>query len=83
MHYADLRRAREELTGPGGQFEIVEEEVPVKGGAAEKVRLRYAEGRPVVSQAPARQRAVAIATVSMLPGANMRFAIIAINLSKD
>ena len=27
MHYAELRRAREELTGPGGQFEIVEAEV--------------------------------------------------------
>ncbi|MCC6926284.1 class I adenylate-forming enzyme family protein [Novosphingobium sp.] len=27
MHYAELRRAREELTGPGGQFEIVEQEV--------------------------------------------------------
>ncbi len=27
MHYAELRAAREELTGPGGQFEIVEQEV--------------------------------------------------------
>lgn len=27
MHYAQLRAAREELTGPGGQFEIVEQEV--------------------------------------------------------
>jgi len=27
MHYADWRAAREELTGPGGQFEIVETEV--------------------------------------------------------
>jgi long-chain acyl-CoA synthetase len=27
MHYAELRRAREELTGPGGPFEIVEAEV--------------------------------------------------------
>jgi long-chain acyl-CoA synthetase len=27
MHYAELRRAREELTGPGGQFEIVEAEI--------------------------------------------------------
>ncbi|PKB14694.1 acyl-CoA synthetase (AMP-forming)/AMP-acid ligase II [Novosphingobium kunmingense] len=27
MHYAELRRAREELTGPGGQFEIVEQEI--------------------------------------------------------
>ncbi len=27
MHYAELRRARAELTGPGGQFEVVEEEI--------------------------------------------------------
>ncbi len=27
MHYAELRKAREELTGPGGAFEIVEAEV--------------------------------------------------------
>jgi long-chain acyl-CoA synthetase len=27
MHYAELRRAREELTGPGGQFEVIEEEI--------------------------------------------------------
>ena len=27
MHYAELRAVREELTGPGGQFEITEAEV--------------------------------------------------------
>ena len=27
MHYAELRAVREELTGPGGQFEIAEEEI--------------------------------------------------------
>ncbi len=27
MHYAELRQVREELTGPGGQFEIIEAEV--------------------------------------------------------
>lgn len=27
MHYAELRAVREELTGPGGQFEITEEEI--------------------------------------------------------
>ncbi|MEQ1497576.1 MAG: class I adenylate-forming enzyme family protein [Novosphingobium sp.] len=27
MHYAELRAVREELTGPGGQFEIVEQEI--------------------------------------------------------
>lgn len=27
MHFAELRQVREELTGPGGQFEIVEEQI--------------------------------------------------------
>ena len=27
MHYADLAKARAELTGPGGAFEIVEAEI--------------------------------------------------------
>ena len=27
MHYAELRQVREELTGPGGQFEIIEADV--------------------------------------------------------
>ena len=27
MHYAELSKAREELTGPGGDFEIVEEDI--------------------------------------------------------
>lgn len=64
-------------------FEIYEEEIAVKDAAPERVVLRYAGGRPVVSQDAARSRAVAFATVSMLPGANQRFAMIAINLSKD
>lgn len=64
-------------------FERHEEEIRVKDAPAERVTLRYAEGRPIISEDPARQRAVAFATVTMLPGANMRFAIIAINLSKD
>lgn len=64
-------------------FETFEDEIVVKGAPSERVRLRYAAGRPIVSQDVARGRAVAFATVSMLPGANQRFAIIAINLSKD
>lgn len=64
-------------------FEIFEDEIAVKGAPPERVPLRYAAGRPVVSQDAVRNRAVAFATVSMLPGANQRFAIIAINLSKD
>ena len=64
-------------------FETFEDEILVKGAPSERVTLRYAAGRPIVSQDAARNRAVAFATVSMLPGANQRFAIIAINLSKD
>ena len=64
-------------------FESFEDEIAVKGAPPERVTLRYAAGRPIVSQDAARDRAVAFATVSMLPGANQRFAIIAINLSKD
>lgn len=64
-------------------FESFEDEIAVKGAPSEKVTLRYAAGRPIVSEDVARHRAVAFATVSMLPGANMRFAIIAINLAKD
>jgi penicillin G amidase len=64
-------------------FEIFEDEIAVKGAPPERVTLRYAGGRPIVSQDAARNRAVAFATASMLPGANSRFAMIAINLSKD
>ncbi|MBH0014751.1 penicillin acylase family protein, partial [Pseudoalteromonas sp. NZS100_1] len=64
-------------------FETFEDEILVKGAPSERVTLRYAAGRPIVSDDAARNRAVAFATVSMLPGANQRFAIIAINLSKD
>jgi len=64
-------------------FETVEDEITVKGAPPERVTLRYAAGRPIVSQDAAKDRAVAFATVSMLPGANSRFAMIAINLSKD
>lgn len=64
-------------------FETFEDEIAVKGAPSERVTLRYAAGRPIVSQDAARGRAVAFATVSMLPGANQRFAMIAINLSKD
>lgn len=64
-------------------FERFEDEILVKDAPTQRVSLRYANGRPIVSEDAARSRAVAFATVSMLPGANMRFAMIAINLSKD
>lgn len=69
--------------GAWKRFETVEEEVLVKGAASERVTLRYAQGRPVVSEDPSRNRAVVQASVALLPGANMRFAIIAINLAHD
>lgn len=65
------------------RFETYEDEILVKDGPPQRVTQRYAQGRPIVAQDPARQRASAFATVSMLPGGNMRFAIIAINLAKD
>lgn len=64
-------------------FETHEEKIAVKGQAAETVVLRYAGGRPIIAHDPAKQRAIAFATVTMLPGANMRFAIVAMNLARD
>lgn len=69
--------------GKWTRFETFEDEVIVNGGKTERVTLRYAKGRPVIAATPESNRAVAFATVSMLPGANMSFAIIAINLAKD
>ncbi len=64
-------------------FETYSEELLVKGQASERFVLRYAQGRPIISRDPANNRAIAYATVTMLPGANMRFAIVAINLARD
>lgn len=69
--------------GEWKRFETVEEEITVKGAPSERATLRYAQGRPIISQDSARHRAVAFASVNMLPGANMRFAMIAINLAHD
>lgn len=65
------------------RFETYEEVIPVKGGGSETVTLRYAQGRPIIARDPEHNRATAFATVNMLPGANMQFAIIAINLAHD
>lgn len=64
-------------------FRRVEEAIPVKGGAARTVTLRYAEQGPVVSHDPARRRATAVASIGMQPGGHGAFAMIAINLAKD
>jgi penicillin amidase len=69
--------------GAWKRFETYEDQIPVRGGAAQTVTLRYAQGRPVLARDPQRRRATAFATVAMLPGANMRFAIIALNLATD
>jgi penicillin amidase len=69
--------------GQWKKFETIEEEIPVKGAPPRRVVLRYSQGRPIVSEDPSRRRAVAFADVSLLPGANMRFAMIAINLARD
>jgi penicillin amidase len=65
------------------RFERFDEDIAVKGEPPRRVTLRYAGGRPIVSADPAKARAVAFATVDMLPGALMKFAIIAINLAHD
>ncbi|WP_237452237.1 penicillin acylase family protein [Qipengyuania algicida] len=62
-------------------FDTFEELISVKGATAETVTMHYADGRPVIADEPDKNRAVAAATVSMLPGANMRFAIVAIDLA--
>jgi penicillin amidase len=69
--------------GQWKRFETHEEVIAVKGAAPQRVQLRYSAGRPIVSHDPTKQRAVAFATADMLPGALMRFAIIAINLATD
>ncbi len=69
--------------GQWKRFESFVEEIAVKDAPPERVVLRYSQGRPIVSQDPSRHRAVAFASVSLLPGANMRFAMIAINLAHD
>ena len=69
--------------GEWKRFETVEEDIAVKGAPSQRVVLRYSQGRPIISQDPARNRAVAFADVALLPGANMRFAMIAINLARD
>ncbi len=81
LHPDDPERYRHD--GGWKRFDRVEETIAVKGGAPERVTLRYTVQGPVVSHDPARRRATALATVSMLPGAADCFAMIAINLARD
>jgi penicillin amidase len=78
---ADPERYRHD--GGWKRFDLVEESIAVKGGAPERVTLRYAVQGPVVSHDPARHRATALATISMQPGGDGAFAMIAINLAQD
>lgn len=81
LHPEDPERYRHD--GGWKRFERVEETIPVKGGASERVTLRYAVQGPVIAHDPARRRASVLGTVSMQPGAADSFAMIAINLAKD
>lgn len=61
----------------------VEEKIAVRGAPDEVVQLHYCGDCPIISGDPASGRVVAIQSVSMLPGANMQFAIAAMNLARD
>lgn len=81
LHPDDPERYRHD--GGWKRFERVEETIAIKGGATQRITLRYAAQGPVISHDPARRRATALAAVSMQPGAADSFAMIAINLAKD
>ncbi|MGH6617665.1 penicillin acylase family protein [Sphingomonas sp.] len=65
------------------RFEQVVESIPVKGGAAQKITLRYSVQGPVISHNPRRHRATVLGSIMLQPGASGAFAMIAINLAKD
>lgn len=81
LHPNDPEQYRHE--GGWKRFQRVEEAIAVKGGAPHRVTLRYSVQGPVISHDPARRRATALAAISMQPGGDGAFAMIAINLSKD
>jgi len=65
------------------RFTRVEEFIAVKDGDALTVTLRHAAQGPVIATDPSRRRATVLSSVSLRPGANMTFAIIALNLAHD
>lgn len=65
------------------RFGIATETIRVKDAADMVVTLRTAEQGPVLLHDPARRRATAMASASLRPGANMTFAIIALNLARN
>lgn len=65
------------------RFESVTETIRVKDAPDTHITIRHAAHGPVLSHDPALGRATAMASVSLRPGANMSFAIIALNLAKN
>jgi len=69
--------------GAWKRFETVRQTIQVKDAPEAVVTFRHAVYGPVLSHDPDRRRATAMASVSLRPGANMTFAIIALNLAKN
>lgn len=69
--------------GQWKRFDVTTETIRVKDAAEVVVTLRSAHHGPVLLHDPARNRATAMASVSLRPGANMTFAIIALNLARN
>ncbi len=69
--------------GQWKRFAQVTETIRVKDGDDVVVTLRHAEQGPVLFHDSSHGRATAMASVSLRPGANMTFAIIALNLAKN
>ncbi|KTF68362.1 penicillin acylase family protein [Sphingomonas sp. HT-1] len=65
------------------RFETVTHTIRVKDAPDVRVASRHAEYGPVLRHDPKTLRATAMASVSLRPGANMTFAIIALNLAKN
>jgi penicillin amidase len=78
---ADPERYRH--AGGWKRFERVEETLMVRGAPSRRLILRYSVHGPVLLHDPARRRATALASVTMMPGAMGSFAMIAINLARD
>ncbi len=65
------------------RFTTVDEAIAVKDAPPKVVKLRFSVHGPVLAHDPARRRATALASVTMMPGAMGGFAMIAINLARD
>ena len=81
LHPDDLETYRHD--GVYKRFETQTETIRVKDAADATITIRQCVYGPVLSHDPSRRRATAMASVSLQPGANMTFAIIALNLACD